>query len=62
MHTFEGLELNNLFFVLFDIGWFDFFHVGWLSEITGFLIAPLDFIFLMLLVIFNWVYTTRNIV
>ena len=62
MHTFEGLELNNLFFVLCDFWLFDICNVSWLSEIIGFLMIILfDFISLvLLLVIFNWVYTTHK--
>ena len=53
-HTREGLKLNNLFFVLCDFCWFDFF--GWMSAISGFLFTPFDFIVPVLLpAIFNWV-------
>ena len=54
MHTFEWLEMNDLFFVLCDFYCFDFFDVGCLSDITGILIIPFDFIFnLLLLVVFR---------
>ena len=61
MFTFGRLGMNNLFSVICDFRWFDFFDVGPLSEISGFFFHPNDIIFLVLLfVTCRRIFTTRE--